>query len=124
MVVAVDVGVDAHRTGAEVEHPHLAEPFEIVHRLVHGLQRDRRHLGARPFVQRLDRRVAGVAVQQAEDRLALRRDPQPPLAEQVGELLAGLHDSDILSTILVDKQLGATSSSTRDIRASARPMLR
>ena len=67
---------------------HLAERLEVVHGLVHGLQRDRRHLGAGPVVQRLDRGVRVVALEQTEDRLALGRDAQAPLPEQIGELVA------------------------------------
>ena len=84
-MVVLDVGIDAHAAGAEVEHPHLAERLEVVHGLVHGLQRDRRHVGAGPVEQRLDRRVRVVALQQPEDRLPLRRDPQSLLPEDRGE---------------------------------------
>ena len=56
-MVVLDVRVDAHAARTEIEHVHLAQRFEIVHGLVHGLQRDRRHLGARLVVQRLDGRV-------------------------------------------------------------------
>ena len=79
VVVVLDVRVDPQRAGAEVEHVHLAERLEVVDGLVHGLQRDRRHVGPGPVVERLDRRVRVVALEQAEDRLALRRDAQPAL---------------------------------------------
>ena len=89
MVVVFDVRVDPQRTGAEVEDVHLAERLEVVDGLVDGLQRHRRHVDAGPFVQRFDRRVVGVgigiALEQAEDHLALRRHPQPAGAEQFGE---------------------------------------
>src|SRR6266511_3784593 len=40
----LDVGVDAEAAGPEVEDHHLAHAGEVVDRLIHGLQRDRRHL--------------------------------------------------------------------------------
>ena len=52
-------------------------------------------------VQRLDRGVAGIALEQAEDRLALGRDAQATGPEQIGELGNALHDLGTLSTIIV-----------------------
>ena len=75
-MIVLDVRVDAQRTGAEVEHMHLAERFEVVDGLIHGLQRDRGHLGPGAFEQGLDGRVRVVGLEQAEDRLTLRRDAE------------------------------------------------
>ena len=72
----LDVRVDAHAARADVEEPHLAHVLEVVDGLVHGLQRDRRHLGPGRLVERLDGRVLGVPGEQPEDHLPLRRDPQ------------------------------------------------
>jgi hypothetical protein len=49
--------------------------------------------------------VRVVGLEQAKDRLTLRRDAETLLAEQVGELGAALHDNETLSTIIVEKQV-------------------
>ncbi len=100
-MIGLDVRVDPDAAGAEVEQADLAERLEIMDRLVHGLQRDRRHLGAGGVVERFHRRVPVVAVQQAEDRLALGRDPQALGAEEPSELGGRLHQTRMLSTIVV-----------------------
>ena len=107
VVVVFDVRVDPHRAGAEVEHVELAEPLEIVHGLVHGLQRDRRHVGPGAVVQRLDRRVASSpwSSRKMAWRWGVTRRPRVP--EQIGQLVARLHDPDMLSTIIVDRQARA-----------------
>ncbi len=84
-MVVLDVGVDPHAAGAEIEHAYLAQRFEIVHGLVHGLQRDRRHLGPGPVEERLDGGVRIVALEQPEDRLPLGRDPQTLFPEDRGQ---------------------------------------
>ena len=78
----LDVRVDADAAGAEIEHVDLAERLEIVHGLVHGLAARSSASRRGPLVERLDRRVRVVAVEQPEDHLALRRDPQALVAER------------------------------------------
>ena len=75
--------------------------FEVVDGLVHGLQRDRRHLGPGRLEERLDGRVRVVAVEQTEDRLALRGDPQAldPGTASVSS-----------STVFIDSTLSTTLS--------------
>ena len=97
MVGVLDVRVDADRAGADVEDGHLSHRLEVVDGLVHGLPRDRGHLGAGRLEQRLDRRVRVDAVEQAEDRLPLRGDPQPVLPEPGGELLDRLHGEHLIN---------------------------
>ena len=57
------------------------------------------------LVERVDGRVPVVAVQQAEDRLALRRDPQALVPEELGELVGRLHRPGTLSTTIVVSKL-------------------
>src|SRR5262249_15131483 len=106
VVRVFDVGIDPQRARAEVEHIDLAEGCEVVNRLIDGLHLHRRHRGTRPVEERTDPGVGVVAVEQAEDHLPLRRDPEAPLAEEVGELVARLHDRNTLLTIVVDNQIG------------------
>ena len=82
--------------------------LEVVDGLVDGLERDGRHLGAGRVVERLDRRVRVDAVQQAEDRLALRSDPQALGPEARGELVDRLHGSHLSTFIVIDKPSPAT----------------
>ena len=65
------------------------------------LNADERHLRPGGVVDRLDRGMPVVAVQQAEDRLALGGHPQALLPEQFGELIDRLHDNGSLSTTVV-----------------------
>ena len=76
LVRVLDVGIDPDAAGADVEQLDLAHGLEVVDGLVHGLARDGRHLGPGRLVERLHRGVRVDAVQQPEDRLPLRRDPQ------------------------------------------------
>jgi hypothetical protein len=91
MMRVVDIGIDAHASGTEIENAHLAERFEVVHRLVHGLQRDRRELAANAFVQRVDGGVRVIAEQLGKDRLALGRDAKSLGSEHHSELIAVSH---------------------------------
>ena len=100
-MAVLDVGIDPGAARAEVEQRDLAHVGEVVDRLVHGLERDRRHLDPGGLVQRLDRGVLVVPFEQPEDRLALGRDPQALGPEQLGELDDGLHGPDSLSTMIV-----------------------
>ena len=97
LVRVLDVGVDPDAAGADVEQLDLAHRLEIVDGLVHGLARDGRHLGAGRLVERLDRGVRVDAVQQPEDRLALRRDPQALVPEAGGELVDRLHGDHLIN---------------------------
>ncbi len=97
VVGVLDVGVDAHAAGADVEQVDLAEVLELVDGLIDGLQRDRRHLGAGGVVERFDRRVLDVAVEQPEDHLALRGHPQAVVPEPGGELVDGGHADDVIN---------------------------
>ena len=76
LVRVLDVGIDPDAAGADVEQLDLAHRLEVVHGLVHGLARDGGHLGPGRLVERLDGRVGVDAVEQPEDHLALRRDPE------------------------------------------------
>jgi D-3-phosphoglycerate dehydrogenase / 2-oxoglutarate reductase len=96
-VRVLHVGIDADGARAHIEDSDFAHRLEVVDRLVHGLAGDRGHLGAGCLVERLHRRVRVDAVQQAEDRLALRRDAQPPLPETRREILHRLHDRDTIN---------------------------
>jgi hypothetical protein len=87
----VDVGIDPHAPGAEIEDSYFTERLEVVNGLVHGLQRDGGEVAANAFEQRLDGRMRVVAVQLGEDRLALWCDAQPMGPEPHGELIDGAH---------------------------------
>src|SRR5680860_1414868 len=102
LMVGLDVRVDAHAARPEVEQADLIKLLEVVNGLVHGLARDRRHRPARGFVDRVDGGVAITAVQEPEDRLALRRHPQSARPEEVGEFARVLHDNRSLSPLIVD----------------------
>src|SRR5205823_5073192 len=115
VVLVLDVGVNPVAAGPEVEEHHLPHGGEVVDGLVHGLQRDRRHPVPGRLVERFDRRVSVVAVEQPEDRLTLRGHPQALLPKQFGELINRLHDNASLSTAVVSCQPG----STRWIREAA-----
>ena len=81
---------------------HLAHRLEVVDGLVHGLARDGRHLGAGRVVERIDRRVGVDAVQQPEDRLPLRGDPQALVPEPGGELVDRLHADHLINNSIVN----------------------
>ena len=91
---------------------HLAHRLEVVDGLVHGLARDGGHLAASRLVERLDRRVGVDAVEQPEDHLALRRDPQASGAERVVSS-STVFTAAILSTLIVNYH----SSTLRNISA-------
>jgi hypothetical protein len=121
VVLVLHVGVDAYAPSTEVEHVYFSQRLEIVNGLVHGLERDRGHVGARLLVERLDGGVLGVSVEQAKDGLSLRRDAQALFAKQVRQLVARLHDSRTLSTMIVENQVGMR---TALMRGAKRAMLR
>ena len=104
----LDVGIDAHAAGAEVEDVDFTKGLEVVHGLVHGLEGNRRHLGTRTVEQRVDGGVRVVSLQQPENRLALGSDPQTLRSEHRGQLVAALHDKRKLSTTVVNKQIRQT----------------
>src|SRR5262249_49396534 len=101
VVLVLDVGVDPVAAGSEVEQDHLAHGRQVVDGLVHGLQGDRRHPDPGRLVERLDRRMPVVAVQQPEDLLPLGGHPQALPPEQLAELVDRLHDSRRLPTTVV-----------------------
>src|SRR5262249_33054065 len=108
----------------EIEHIDFPERGEVVHRLVDGPHRHRRHLGPSPVVNRLDRGVRVVTLEQPEDHLPLRRDPEPPFPEEIRELVAGLPDTNSFLTTLVENQIGARADGrVRSGSREARPML-
>ena len=72
----VDIRINSHTAGAEINEPHRAERVEIVHRLVHSFQRNSRHLAARGFKYCFDRGVRGIAFELAQDALTLWRDAE------------------------------------------------
>jgi hypothetical protein len=94
VVGAVGVGVDAGRARTEVDELDLTERGEIVQGLVHGPERDRRHVGDHLRVDGLGSRVRRVAVQGAEDALTLRRDLATGGPEEGVELVRGPHGRD------------------------------
>src|ERR1700704_2106082 len=98
LVGMFDVGIDPDAPGADVEQLDLTHLLEVMDRLVDGLARDGGHLGAGGLEQRFDRRVRAHAVEQAEDRLALRRDPQSLVPEPGGELVDRLHGDQVINT--------------------------
>ena len=91
VVGGLDVRVEAHRSGADVESGDLAQAGQLAEGLVHGLERQRRLALAGDFEHRLGRRVRGVAVEDVEDDRALRRHLQPVAAEAFAELRRRSH---------------------------------
>ena len=87
----LDVGIDTNLPGSHIEKPDLTEILEIVHGLVHGLERDRRHLDASRLVERLDGGVRRVLDEVVDDAHALGGDPQAPLPHHGHELVGGPH---------------------------------
>ena len=87
VVRRLDVGVEAGRAGADVEHRDGAELGQVVEGLVDGLERDVGHLAADLLVDPLGRGVRHVALEGAEDALALGRDLAAVRPEQVGQCL-------------------------------------
>lgn len=91
VVVVVGVGVEPARSAADGDVSEFPHCGEIVQGLVHGSKRDTGHLTAGTVVQGLGGRVSGVAVEQAEEKLALRRDLETLLSESIGQLGRGAH---------------------------------
>jgi len=100
VVRPVHVRVKACHAGAEIECLDLPELGEVVQRLVDGLERDRRHFGARRLVDDLGRGMRHVPLEDPEDALALRGDLAPTLAEQLAQLFGGAHADTLLPTIV------------------------
>ena len=86
MVVLVEIGVEACRSGTEIELGDLAHRRQIVERLVHGAQRDGGHVGSNLGVNALGSEVLGAAMKRFEDPQALRRDLHPAGPEELGQI--------------------------------------
>jgi len=89
--------------GAEIECLDLPELGEVVQRLVDGLERDRRHFGARRLVDDLGRGMRHVPLEDPEDALALRGDLAPTLAEQLAQLFGVRMPTLYCQRLLIDK---------------------
>ena len=91
MVGGLDIGINPNAAGTEVEQTHLTERLEIVHGLVHGAPRDRGHRLTHGIEQRVDRGVALIGDEQADDPLPLRRDAHAAGVEFGGDHLDAAH---------------------------------
>ena len=91
VMMGIEVRVEAGRSGAEVELVELTHGGQVVEGLVHGAQRDGRHLGADPGVHRLGGEVFVAVVEDLEDPKALGRDLQTLGPERLGEIRRRLH---------------------------------
>ncbi len=87
VVRRLHIGVEARGAGADVEHRDGAELGQVVEGLVDGLERDVGHLAADLLVHALGRGVGDVALEGAEDALALGRDLAAVGPEEVGQRL-------------------------------------
>ena len=111
--------VDAHAAGAEVEH--VAPRRAPRGRARSGTRSSARSSASRPGPGRTATRRSGARRRRASRRKIACRcgvTRRPCSRNSVGELRRCLHDSDTLSTIIVDKQLGAAGCA-RDAAADA-----
>ena len=91
MMGGLDVGVEAGLARPYLEHRDGAQVGQVVEGLVHGLERDVRHLVPDPLVHPLGRRMGHVALEGAEDALALGRDLATVGPEEIGQSVGRLH---------------------------------
>ena len=93
----LDVGIEAGLARPDLEHGDGAQVGQVVERLVHGLERDVRHLVTDPLVHPLGRRMGHVALEGPEDALALGRDFATVGPEQIGQRVGRLHGNATLA---------------------------
>lgn len=86
VVVVVNIGVKANCPRTQIDVLHFTHGAQFRQGLVHRAQRDARHLLCSNLVQRFCRGVCRVAIEQAENKLALWGDFKPLVAKAGYEL--------------------------------------
>lgn len=104
----LNIGVYPHAARAEVNQVDRTKGIEVVDGLVHGLQRNRRHLTSSGIENGLHSGVGHVAFEMPQNAFALWSDTKAMSTEKFAGFDNGSHGVS-LSTMLVNKQIEQTN---------------
>ena len=85
MLVVIHIGIEPDRSAPQIQCLNLAELDEIVEDLIHGFQRNYRHLDPGGGEHCVRRGVRRVVEQQSKNELPLRCELQPATPEELGK---------------------------------------